>query len=56
MKRRDFLKTVAAGVATATLGGCGLASAQIDNSQKPNIIIILVDDLGYGGLSGYGCE
>lgn len=35
---------------------CSIISAQAQNSnaQKPNIIFILTDDMGYGDLSGYG--
>ncbi|MBM3757803.1 MAG: hypothetical protein FJW38_27950 [Acidobacteria bacterium] len=45
MNRRDFLKTA----------GCALA-AQPPAARKPNIIFILADDLGIGGLSCYGAD
>ncbi len=49
--RRDFLKLVGAASLAAT--DIGRASAK-QTGAKPNVLVILVDDLGYGDLSCYG--
>ncbi|MFO7776505.1 MAG: arylsulfatase [Candidatus Hydrogenedentota bacterium] len=52
--RRDFLKTVGAGMAALPLARLGRAGAAPD--KQPNIIFIMADDMGYGDLGVYGQE
>src|SRR6185312_3129068 len=60
LSRRAFLQTSGAGaVATRLLGVTDSADAaptlpQAQGSQKPNILFMLVDNLGYGELGVYG--
>lgn len=48
MNRRDFLETC--------LGGAGASVLSAAPARRPNVIVILADDLAYGDLSAYGCE
>ncbi len=52
--RRDFLTTLAAGAAAAVVPGA--LSASSAGRDKPNIVFILVDDLGWTDLGCFGSK
>lgn len=58
MKRREFLKAAGAGAAMAMMPNWlrATASTASDNSKRPNIVIILADDMGYSDIGCYGSE
>lgn len=50
IRRRDFLSLAAS---SALAAGCRI-QGQTARRDKPNVLVILADDLGYGDLSCYG--
>lgn len=52
--RRKFLGTLGAGAGILALGGFPAGQLVARKDQRPNIVYITADDLGYGDLSGYG--
>ena len=59
MDRRSFLKTVGLGAASLAMPGCTSASRQPAGTasiDKPNIVFIIVDDMGWADLGCYGSK
>ncbi|MHC4324455.1 MAG: arylsulfatase [Planctomycetota bacterium] len=54
MKRRDFLRAVGFGAAAFSLPGYAQTPKRSGKSKKPNIVYIMIDELGYFELSCMG--
>jgi arylsulfatase len=55
LTRRDFLQRAAAGTAVLAAPGL-LRSASTNPSRRPNVVMILCDDMGFSDVGAYGGE
>ncbi|MHC4111200.1 MAG: arylsulfatase [Planctomycetota bacterium] len=54
MNRREFIKLSAGVAALASFCPCSTFSAEPTKKKHPNVILLLVDDMGYGDVAAHG--
>ncbi len=55
LSRRDFLSLLGTSAATVTLTGCLPGMSRSAKAARPNVIVLYIDDLGYGDVEPFGC-
>jgi arylsulfatase A-like enzyme len=55
INRRNFLQSVSAGIGGAALASCTSLRGGV-GAQRPNVIVVLTDDQGWGDLGAHGNE
>jgi len=54
LTRRNFLRTLTVAAASAPLAGCAQAGQAPEGPKRPNVLLIMTDDQGWGDLGCHG--